>query len=117
MSNEFKLKEIALHVCNYYGITSIDLYGKCKKKPIDIARQMYYYISRKKENIPNTEIGRHINRGHSTVSIGFKNFSAYFEVSKKCQNQYQEIIKNMQNCMIVSDVNLLEMCRHEKTNN
>jgi chromosomal replication initiator protein len=63
---------ILLAVGRYYGVNSDDLKGKSRHKQIVEPRQISMYLLREDAHLSTPEIGRILNRDHTTVLHGLK---------------------------------------------
>ena len=63
---------IMLAVARYYGIKTDDLRGKSRQKQIVEPRQIAMYMLREDAHLSTPEIGRLLNRDHTTVLHGLK---------------------------------------------
>jgi chromosomal replication initiator protein len=63
---------ILLAVGRYYGINSDQLKGKSRHKQIVGPRQISMYVLREDAHLSTPEIGRLLNRDHTTVLHGLK---------------------------------------------
>ena len=61
-------EQILNKAINYFGIPPLDMKGKISNRPIVEARACYVYASRVYSSESTTEIGRKINKDHSTVT-------------------------------------------------
>jgi len=63
---------ILLAVARYYGVNSDDLKGKSRHKQIVAPRQLAMYLLREDAHLSTPEVGRILNRDHTTVLHGIK---------------------------------------------
>jgi chromosomal replication initiator protein len=63
---------ILLAVARYYGVNADDLKSKSRHKQIVEPRQMAMYLLREDAHLSTPEIGRLLNRDHTTVLHGIK---------------------------------------------
>jgi chromosomal replication initiator protein len=69
-------KAILLAVGRYYGINSDDLKGRSRHKHIVEPRHIAMYLLRHDAHLSTPEIGRQLNRDHTTVLHGLKQTAA-----------------------------------------
>ena len=63
---------ILFAVARYYGVSADDLKGKSRQKQIVEPRQIAMYLLREEAHLSTPEIGRLLNRDHTTVLHGVK---------------------------------------------
>jgi chromosomal replication initiation ATPase DnaA len=63
---------IVREVSDATGIAAADIYGKSRMADIVRARQMVMYIARHNTKMSMQQIGKALNRDHSTVSHGVR---------------------------------------------
>jgi chromosomal replication initiator protein len=59
-------------VCRYFDVKVEELKGKARQKQIVVPRQMAMYLLREDAHLSTPEVGRHLNRDHTTVLHGIK---------------------------------------------
>jgi chromosomal replication initiator protein len=75
------LDAIISFVCQAYGISFDDLRSRSRKRDRVIARNTVFYLARKHTELSLVEIGRRLNRKHSTVIKGIT--SVEREISRR----------------------------------
>jgi chromosomal replication initiator protein len=63
---------ILLAVSRYFGVKADDLKGKARHKHIVVPRQIAMYLLREDAHLSTPEVGRLLNRDHTTVLHGLK---------------------------------------------
>ncbi|MCF8038131.1 MAG: chromosomal replication initiator protein DnaA [Desulfohalobiaceae bacterium] len=82
-SNTPKIEEIINCVSDAFGLEQTKLGSKSRKKHLVLARNITFYLARKYTDLSLKEIGKHMNRRHSTVLKGITNIEK--EVVKDTQ--------------------------------
>lgn len=115
-------------VCDYYEITSFDLFRNTRKRSVSTPRQMYYFLCRKHTamsfdaiRFTSSDYGKVWN--HATVIHSVKKIEGYLswndrETSRDLAAIEDLMIKkmNLKGEIIVDDVDLLgDIKKHEKT--
>jgi len=75
--------EILGIVAKYYGLTTKDLVSKIKKEEVCKARNIAMFLMKKINSSNFQEIGRIVNRNHSTIISSLKNIETMMENDKK----------------------------------
>lgn len=78
-----KPEEIISDVCNAYQITKDELRSKCRRAELCDARSVVCYILRK-HGLSSTEVGRLINRDHTSVLYHAARAEVWQELPKQC---------------------------------
>jgi chromosomal replication initiator protein len=81
------LEGIKKLVCKYYQIENTVLPSKSRKKMHAYPRNMYVYLSRNYSDATLEEIGKSINRNHSTVIYSSEVIEKKIKIDKKVKNQ------------------------------
>ena len=81
------LDSIGKLICKYYKIESSVLPSKSRKKIHTFPRNMYVYLSRNYSDATLEEIGKSINRNHSTVIYSSEVIEKKIKHDKKIKNQ------------------------------
>ena len=79
VSNE----EILDIVAKYYNLSSQELRSKIKRENVCRARNVAMYLMKKINSANFQEIGRALNRNHSTVIAGLRNIENWMKIDKK----------------------------------
>ena len=67
---------ILLAVARYFGVTADDLKGKARNKEIVVPRHIAMYLLREDAHLSTPEVGRLLNRDHTTVLHGMRQVAA-----------------------------------------
>lgn len=67
---KLRLTDIQMAVCRHFGITSDDLLGDGRERKFAEPRQICFYLARRLTTLSAAQIGRRMNRDHSTVLYG-----------------------------------------------
>ena len=81
------LDSIGKLICKYYKIENKVLPSKSRKKIHTYPRNMYVYLSRNYSDATLEEIGKSINRNHSTVIYSSEVIEKKIKQDKKVKNQ------------------------------
>ncbi len=81
------LDNIKRLICKYYQIENSVLPSKSRKKIHAYPRNMYVYLSRNYSDATLEEIGKSINRNHSTVIYSSEVIEKKIRIDKKVKNQ------------------------------
>ncbi len=84
-------EEIIDVVAKYYGLSLCDLSSKIKCAKVCRARDIAMYLMRQLNSANFQEIGRVLNRNHSTVISGIKHVDAWLENDKKLPAELADI--------------------------
>ena len=85
-------EEIIDVVANYYHLSSSDIVSKIKCTAICRARNVVMYLMKQLNSANFQEIGRALNRNHSTVISGLKNVNVWLEKDKKFPAELADIM-------------------------
>lgn len=99
------VSRIATLVTNYTGITMEEISGKLRTSSIVLARMAFCYLARKYvPNISLSEIGRQINRDHTTIIHALDKIETYIkERSNKIIYKIEDIEDALGNMEILVD--------------
>ena len=82
---------IISQVCKYYSVDENTLLGTLKTKGITEARQMAVYLIRQLTNLSLPDIGKALNRDHSTILYSIRKV----EVAAKSDDRMKETIRDI----------------------
>ncbi len=85
--SSISLDSIRKLICKYYKIENSVLPSKSRKKIHTYPRNMYVYLSRNYSDATLEEIGKSINRNHSTVIYSSEVIEKKIKLDKKVKNQ------------------------------
>ena len=85
--SSISLDTIKKLICKYYKIENSVLPSKSRKKIHTFPRNMYVYLSRNYSDATLEEIGKSINRNHSTVIYSSEVIEKKIKLDKKVKNQ------------------------------
>ena len=80
-----KVLQVCCMVCN---VTPLEVLSKCRRGDIMLARHLVVYLLRFDYALHYAEIGRRLNRDHSTAINSFKAFSNSLEFRKEERRIY-----------------------------
>ena len=72
INSPFRLKFIILAVGLCMGVSPETIKGRSRLKQHALARKIVYYLARERTRLSSNEIGRRMDRDHSTVLHGAK---------------------------------------------
>ena len=91
---------IISQVCKFYSIDESILRGTLKNKGTAEARQVAVYLIRKLTNLSTPEIGKELNKDHSTILYSIKKVeSALKGGDDNLQNHIRDITANINSCL------------------
>jgi len=87
-------------VCKFYSVDESVLRGTLKNKGTAEARQVAIYLIRKLTNLSTTEIGKELNKDHSTVIYSINKVEqALAAGDENLQNHIRDINANINSCL------------------
>ena len=95
MNKNKELTEILQKVCDASGIMPHDIIAITRKREIVIARQLFCYITIKYFNYTLVQVGRFLNRHHSTVIHSVNAYTDYLQMKYKNETAIYEDAKNV----------------------
>jgi chromosomal replication initiator protein len=95
MNKNKELTEILQKVCDASGIMPHDIIAITRKREIVIARQLFCYITIKYFNYTLIQVGRFLNRHHSTVIHSVNAYTDYLQMKYKKETAIYEDAKNI----------------------
>ena len=91
---------IISQVCKFYSVDESVLRGTLKNKGIAEARQVAIYLIRKLTNLSTPDIGKELNKDHSTVLYSIKKVEqALASGDANLQNHIRDITANINSCL------------------
>jgi len=91
---------IISQVCKFYSIDESILRGTLKNKGTAEARQVAVYLIRKLTNLSTPDIGKELNKDHSTILYSIKKVeSALKSGDDNLQNHIRDITANINSCL------------------
>ncbi len=91
---------IISQVCKFYSIDESTLRGTLKNKGTAEARQVAIYLIRNLTNLSTPDIGREVNKDHSTVLYSIKKVeTAVKSGDTTLQNHIRDITANINSCL------------------
>ncbi len=91
---------IISQVCKFYSIDESQLRGTLKNKGTAEARQVAIYLIRKLTNMSTPDIGREVNKDHSTVIYSIKKMENAIKMGDvNLQNHLRDITANINSCL------------------
>lgn len=95
MNKNKELLEILQKVCDASGIMPHDILSKTKKREVVIVRQLFCYLTMTYYNYTLVQIGRFLNRDHSTVIYSVNAYTDYLQMKYKNETAIYEDAKNL----------------------
>lgn len=95
-NSAISLDNISKLICKYYKIENAVLPSKSRKKIHTYPRNMYIYLSRNYSDATLEEIGKSINRNHSTVIYSSEVIEKKIKLDKKVKNQVDFLSQKIQ---------------------
>ena len=91
---------IISQVCKFYSVDESILRGTLKNKGTAEARQVAVYLIRKLTNLSTPDIGKELNKDHSTILYSIKKVeSALKSGDDTLQNHIRDITANINSCL------------------
>jgi len=91
---------IITQVCKFYAIDESVLRGTLKNKGTAEARQVAVYLIRKLTNLSTPEIGKELNKDHSTILYSIKKVESALKAGDDVlQNHIRDITANVNSCL------------------
>jgi len=91
---------IISQVCKFYSIDETVLRGTLKNKGTAEARQVAVYLIRKLTNLSTPDIGKELNKDHSTILYSIKKVEAALKSGdENLQNHIRDITANINSCL------------------
>ena len=91
---------IISQVCKFYSIDETVLRGTLKNKGTAEARQVAVYLIRKLTNLSTPDIGKELNKDHSTILYSIKKVEAALKSGdENLQNHIRDITANIKSCL------------------
>jgi chromosomal replication initiator protein len=81
------------NVCDFYGLTTAQVKGKCRLRGYVKARFVSIYIIRKRTGLTLKEIGRLFHRDHTSIIHAVQTIEEV--LSLRFDNDYQDEIKKL----------------------
>jgi len=86
-------KEIIENICDFYGLTTVQVKGKCRMRSYVKARFIAIYMIRKRTGLTLKEIGRMFHRDHTSIIHACQTIEEV--LSLRFDNDYQDEIKKI----------------------
>lgn len=86
---------IMTEVSRFYGFTDADLTGKVRTAELALARQIVMYLMKKLTNMSYNDIGKFLNKDHTTVMHGEGKIKEKAAADQNLQNTLDEITENI----------------------
>ena len=91
---------IISQVCKFYSIDESVIRGTLKNKGTAEARQVAVYMIRKLTNLSTPEIGKELNKDHSTILYSIKKVESALKAGdENLQNHIRDITANINSCL------------------
>jgi chromosomal replication initiation ATPase DnaA len=95
--NNNRIAAIVFHeVKNEYGVSATQMRNKTRVSFIREARQVFTQLMREHSSMTTTDIGRLVNRDHSTVIATTKAVGRELDTNKVYRNRYSKIKFNIE---------------------
>jgi len=93
LNDQKHARQIVDNVCDFYGLTTAQVKGKCRLRGYVKARFVAIYIVRKRTGLTLKEIGRLFHRDHTSIIHAVQTIEEV--LSLRFDNDYQEEIKKL----------------------
>lgn len=91
MSNNEIAAVVFNEVKNEYGVTAFQLYSSSRHQAIREARQVFSHLMRKHTDMTLSEIGKLVNRDHSTVIHACRTVESDIDGNVRYKKRYERI--------------------------
>ena len=85
-------KEIITYICTYYKVKYDDLLSNSRKQPLTTVRHITATLLMDNTDLNLNEIGKILNRDHSSILHAHKKIDIYFEVDKRFKLQFEHFL-------------------------
>ena len=90
------VSKIKKAVCDFYGLTRVQLESKTRTTNVSNARQIAIYLCRKHLDMPFTKIGAEFGgRDHSTIMSSYEKIARAIKEKEVFENAVSKIEKNL----------------------
>ena len=93
LNDQKHARQIVDNVCDFYGLTTAQVKGKCRLRGYVKARFVSIYIIRKRTGLTLKEIGRLFHRDHTSIIHAVQTIEEV--LSLRFYNDYQDEIKKL----------------------
>ena len=93
LNDQKHARQIVEDVCDFYGLTTAQVKGKCRLRGYVKARFVAIYIIRKRTGLTLKEIGRLFHRDHTSIIHAVQTIEEV--LSLRFYNDYQDEIKKL----------------------
>ena len=93
LNDQKHARQIVDNVCDFYGLTTAQVKGKCRLRGYVKARFVSIYIIRKRTGLTLKEIGRLFHRDHTSIIHAVQTIEEV--LSLRFDNDYQDEIKKL----------------------
>ena len=91
-NKSFSNTEILDMVAEYYKLSSRDLSSKIKREDVCRARNVAMYMMKKINSANFQEIGRILNRNHSTIISGLRNVEKWLQTDRRMPSELADLM-------------------------
>ena len=105
------LQNILEFISEHYGVSENSIKSKSRKDEVVKARHAYFYIAYKTSRKGLAEIGRLVNRDHTTVIHGMRKIEGEIDIYQDTFLEFKELKEKCENkiSIAVENVDLLQM--------
>ena len=105
------LQSILQIISEYYGVSENLIKSKSRKDEVVKARHAYFYIAYKTSGKGLAEIGKLVNRDHTTVIHGIRKIEGEIDIYQDTFLEFKELKAKCDNktSVAIEDVDLLQM--------
>jgi chromosomal replication initiation ATPase DnaA len=93
LSDQKHAAKIIEQICDFYGVTTAQIKGKCRLRGYVKARFLAMFLLRTRTGLTLKEIGRIFHRDHTSIIHAIKTINEV--MSLKFENDYKEEIKKI----------------------
>lgn len=96
VSKSITLEQIVDNACAYFGLHQEEIYGKSRKAPIVLARQVSMYLAQQYTKMTASKIGIQIgNRNHATVLHSVRTIEQKMKTDATLKKSVDELIQKL----------------------
>lgn len=92
---EFDAELVIEAVCDFYGISTMEVRKVCRRRKLVQARQMCMFIIRKVTSMTLLEIGLLFGKDHTTAIHGINTIKGLMDVDEKIKIEADIIMNNL----------------------
>lgn len=92
---DYTIQDVFFSVANYFNISLIDIIGTSRSKAIKEPRQIGIYIAYKYGNFTQSDIGKFLNKDHTSIGYTIQQIEALIENNEQTRHTIENIVKKL----------------------